>query len=297
MAEKPDDSAARNKHSQYTHPPGILVADYYRMPEGYFCDRPEGTKDWLIMYTLSGKGIVELENGEWLACTEGGIVIVPPGTPQVYRTSEGEIWEKIWAHFIPRLTWGDWLPSIRAGETVYHAILDDARTKALAEQAFRRILAYRFETRIEYREALTLNALEEILLLLAARRGGERTLDPRIQATLDTIARDFADPFTLEALAARVHLSPSRLSHLFKEQVGDSIVAVLTGYRLKQAEKLLIYTVRPITEIALSVGFNSSDYFARQFMRYYGQGPLQYRKLHAEAGERPNVSFASSRRR
>lgn len=297
MAEKPDDSAARNPYSQYTHPPGILVADYYRMPEGYFCDRPEGTKDWLIMYTLSGKGIFKLENGEKLACTEGGIVIVPPGTPQDYRTADGEIWEKIWAHFIPRLTWGDWLPSIRAGETVYHAILDDARTKALAEQAFRRILAYRFEHRSEYREALTLNALEEILLLLAARRGDERTLDPRIQETLDTIARDFADPFTLEELAVRVHLSPSRLSHLFKEEVGDSIVAVLTGYRLKQAEKLLIYTAGPITEIALSVGFNSSDYFARQFMRYYGQSPLQYRKHHAEVGKSSTVSVSPLQRR
>lgn len=297
MAEKPDDSADRSERSQYTHPPGILVSDYYRMPEGYFCERPEGTKDWLIMYTLSGKGIFKSASGESLACTEGVILIVPPGTPQDYRTAEGEVWEKIWAHFIPRLTWADWLPQVHAGETAHLTLLDDARTQELTERAFRRILAYRFESRSEYREALTLNALEEILLLLAARRGGERSLDPRIRETLDTIARDFADPFTLEELAVRVHLSPSRLSHLFKEEVGDSILAVLTGYRLKQAEKLLIYTARPITEIATRVGFNSSDYFARQFARYYGQGPLQYRKRHAEAGKSSASSLALSKRR
>ncbi|WP_232289033.1 helix-turn-helix domain-containing protein [Paenibacillus sp. Aloe-11] len=75
-----------------------------------------------------------------------------------------------------------------------------------------------------------------------------------------------------------VCLSPSRLSHLFKKQVGDSIIETLIKYRLNQAEKLIKYTIRPITEIALGVGFNSPDYFSRKFTDYFGVNPSKYRK-------------------
>lgn len=52
----------------------------------------------------------------------------------------------------------------------------------------------------------------------------------------------------------------------------------LLKFRLKQAEKKLTFTDRTVTEIALEVGFNSPDYFTRQFVKYYGVSPTQYRK-------------------
>lgn len=52
MANNPNYSAMRSADTQYTHPAGILVSDYYSETYGYTCYRPEGTKDWLIMYTF-----------------------------------------------------------------------------------------------------------------------------------------------------------------------------------------------------------------------------------------------------
>lgn len=264
----------------YTHLPGVLVADHYRVSDDYVCYRPEGTKDWLIMYTLSGQGTVKTVEGDSLECSAGAVTLIPPGTLQYYFTNEGEMWEKIWAHYTPRPSWLDWLPSDSANGAIDQIQIEDLHSREAIEKAFRRILAYRFDAAGDFREELMLNALEEVMLLLASLRVERRTLDPRIKQVLDRIAHDFSENFVIEDLARLVHLSPSRLSHLFKDQVGESIIAVLNGYRLKQAEKLLRYTPHSVTEIALSVGFNSPDYFTRQFVQYYGMGPLQYRKRH-----------------
>ncbi|MHA7963949.1 helix-turn-helix domain-containing protein [Paenibacillus sp. CAU 1782] len=278
MAKKPTYPAIDLKNDQYTHPSGILISDYYNQPYGYTCYRPEGTKDWLIMYTLSGKGSVNNGCKGYLTCAEGTITLISPGTLQDFFTEEGHNWELLWAHFIPRLTWMDWLPSSNTEGPIFHLSIEDDKTRNVLEKAFRRVLSYRLDDNALLQDELTLNALEEIILLIASRNHRLKELDPRIKEVLDILSQHYTEDHNVQDLANRVCLSPSRLSHLFKEQVGDSIIETLMKYKLKQAEKLLQYTLRPITEIALGVGFNSPDYFSRQFASYYGVSPSQYRK-------------------
>ncbi|WP_019910953.1 helix-turn-helix domain-containing protein [Paenibacillus sp. HW567] len=278
MANNPNYPAMRILDDQYTHPAGILVSDFYSQPYGYTCYRPEGTKDWLIMYTLSGRGSIYNGDGEYLACTERMLTIVSPGTPQNYFTVEGYTWEKLWAHFLPRLNWMDWLPSSNTKGPIFHLHIDNENSSRALESAFRRVLSYRLHRDVLLRDELTLNALEEIILLVASQNQRKKELDPRISEVLEILATNYMEEHLVEDLASRVCLSPSRLSHLFKEQVGDSIVETLIKYRLNQAEKLIKYTVRPITEIALGVGFNSPDYFSKKFTGYFGISPSNYRK-------------------
>lgn len=283
MAKKPDYSAMRTRHEQYTHPPGILVSDYYKEPYGYSCYRPKGTKDWLIMYTLSGKGFVNNGGQDDLECTEGVLVMIPPGVLHDYYTAEGEVWEKLWAHFIPRMTWTNWIPASNTAGPIYFVQIDNSFARNSIESAFRRALSYRLDSFADLRDELTLNALEEIILLLSSLLADKKLLDSRVKEVLNILAQQFSEQHLIDDLARKVCLSPSRLSHLFKEQVGSSIVETLTKYRLKQAEKLLLYTLRPITEISLGVGFHSPDYFTKQFFNYYGSTPSQYRRQHRQA--------------
>ncbi|UQZ32306.1 AraC family transcriptional regulator [Paenibacillus sp. PK3_47] len=268
-----------------THPPGILISDHYIQPYGYNCYRPEGTKDWLIIYTLSGKGLLNNGGKEYLSCTAGTLTILSPGTLQDYFTEEGQTWELLWAHFLPRTTWADWLPAGNTGGPVFYLNIDDEVSSRAIEAAFRRVLSYRLSGDTLLRDELTLNALEEIILLVASCSGQKKTLDPRVKEVLGIISKHYMDSHLIETLADQVCLSPSRLSHLFKEQVGDSIIETLMNHRLKQAEKLIKYTLRPITEIALNVGFSSPDYFTRRFTSYYGVNPSLYRKQHRSIAE------------
>ncbi|OKP94892.1 helix-turn-helix domain-containing protein [Paenibacillus sp. P46E] len=281
MANNPYNPAVFSPRIQYTHPPGILVSDYYSAPEGYTCYRPNGTKDWLIMYTLAGQGYINNGDEGELLCTEGTITILSPGVRQDYYTAEGSVWGKFWAHFIPRITWMDWIPASNTGGPIYHHLIEDSNTRQAIESAFHRMLSYKFSNN-SLQDELTLNALEEIVLIVAGLHKVHKTVDPRIKEILDLLAKHYAEDHHIEDLARRVCLSPSRLSHLFKEQVGDSIIGTLTKYRLKQAENLLKYTLRSVTDIALGVGFSSPDYFGRQFASFYGVTPSKFRSLHTQ---------------
>lgn len=284
MAINPAYPAMPLTSKQDTHPPGILISDHYVRPYGYNCYRPEGTRDWLIMYTLSGRGIINNGGRAYLECTPGTITLLSPGTLQDYFTEEGQVWELLWAHFLPRLAWADWLPSGNTGGPIFQLHIDEANSCRAIEAAFWRVLSYRLNGDTLLRDELTLNALEEIILLVASHNEQKKTLDPRIQEVLDILSKHYMEDHRIEELAGRVCLSPSRLSHLFKEQVGDSIIETLMKCRLKQAEKLMKYTLRPITEIALSVGFHSPDYFTRRFTSYYGINPSLYRKQQRSNG-------------
>lgn len=273
-AMNPNNTAMRES---WTHPPGILVSEYYNQPYGYTCFRSAGTKDWLVMYTISGKGIIE-NNGNTLECLEGDITVIPPGTPHLFYTAPDSVWEKLWAHFMPRETWLGWIRLPKTTHPLIHMKIRNQTHKTYIQNAFMRTIRYNLEPMLSHQEDLAMNALEEIILLIASENANDNFMDPRIKEVLSLLSQQYMEPHHVEDLAQMVCLSPSRLTHLFKEQVGESIIDTLLKYRLKQAEKKLAYTERSVTEIALEVGFNSPDYFTRQFTKFYGTNPSRYRK-------------------
>jgi AraC family transcriptional regulator of arabinose operon len=126
---------------------------------------------------------------------------------------------------------------------------------------------------------LALNALEEILLLATQTytQSQTRQLDPRIEAVLAHVSTRLDAPISVPELARSVALSPSRLAHLFKAEVGDSITRMHLKLRLRHAARLLEFTSRQISEIAHDVGFQSPFYFSHQFKAHYGVSPQTYR--------------------
>lgn len=88
----------------------------------------------------------------------------------------------------------------------------------------------------------------------------------------------FAEPISRDDLARHVGLSDDYLTACFRKEMGMTPVAYLTRYRVNQAKQLLTKTTRPITEIALDVGFSDSGYFSRVFRREVGLSPEAFRK-------------------
>lgn len=102
--------------------------------------------------------------------------------------------------------------------------------------------------------------------------------DDRIQDVLVFMNRHYAENIEITTLARLVSLSPSRLSHLFKEQMGQTITERLSQIRLRRAASMLHSTSMQVTDIAFAVGFNSLSFFTRKFNREYGVTPTRYRK-------------------
>lgn len=96
--------------------------------------------------------------------------------------------------------------------------------------------------------------------------------DERIQKVVGVLHRqDESEPDVAE-LAASVGLSPSRLRHLFREQLGIPIRSYRLWRRMSRAVEL-IPEARSITELAHAAGFADSAHLSRAFRQLFGMSP------------------------
>ena len=133
------------------------------------------------------------------------------------------------------------------------------------------------------------NSLEELIIFLIRFQKTFEIPDittsfhnPELANTIQTSARyirkNYANIITLEAMAKKANMSPAYFSKKFREVTSFGFKEYLIRIRLAESCKLLLDTTDSITEIALSCGFNDSNYFGDLFRKVKGVSPLQYRK-------------------
>ncbi len=79
-------------------------------------------------------------------------------------------------------------------------------------------------------------------------------------------------------LADKFHISVYSVGRICKSVYGVNFSDYVTGKRMEKARELLLETSLPIGEIAVSVGIEDSNYFARMFKQNYGLSPKEFRK-------------------
>lgn len=94
---------------------------------------------------------------------------------------------------------------------------------------------------------------------------------------LDELDRDYAQPFSLQDLARRYHVSPGCLSSHFSRYVGMRPMQYVTLSRLTRARVLLMHTETPVVQVAQQCGYNDVSSFVRRFREEFGVTPLQFR--------------------
>lgn len=86
-----------------------------------------------------------------------------------------------------------------------------------------------------------------------------------------------AEHIRLERLVAYMGYSKSRFFTLFKEHTGLTPADWLSRFRIRQAQRLLRETSRPVAQIASATGFASPQYFIAAFRRHTGVTPTHWR--------------------
>ena len=100
----------------------------------------------------------------------------------------------------------------------------------------------------------------------------------QIRPAVEFIEANYDHQMSLADVASSVHLSVSRLAHLFKEQMGITVIDMLTNVRVDRAKELLLSTEKNCTEICFAVGYNNQSYFTRTFKEMTGLTPKQFRE-------------------
>ena len=88
----------------------------------------------------------------------------------------------------------------------------------------------------------------------------------------------FDENFSLQAMADRFSLTPSNLSHYFKNCTGQGVQEYAQALRKKEAAALLANTDEPVQIIGARVGMPNVSSFIRFFKQQTGVTPGQYRR-------------------
>jgi len=92
------------------------------------------------------------------------------------------------------------------------------------------------------------------------------------------IEKNYTTSINLQDIADNMYLSPYYLSHIFKQELGESPINYMINCRINEAKSLLVTSSKLISEIASIVGYENAQYFTMLFKKRTGKSPGQYRK-------------------
>jgi len=254
----------------------VLEADEFHSNTSYSTWRRRGTDDWLLIFTLSGRGLIATDGEPWTVGA-GEAVLYQPGMPQSYGTDpDAGLWKFLWSHFHLQREWGAWLNWPEKVKGLRYVKV------SRRDQVMRIATALR-ETILNNRQgipgsqALAVNSLERALILLHIAEGSHQ-IDERVRRAVDILASEPERPFSMTELARRCAISSSRLAHLFSEQIGRSPQQYHEQVRLQRAAQLLRTTALPVQEIAAHSGYDDPFYFSNRFRKAFGKSPSMFRR-------------------
>jgi len=123
-----------------------------------------------------------------------------------------------------------------------------------------------------------LNYLKEVCERIGNRR--EKPVPEVITEIMRIIHRRYPDNLTIADIASQVYLAKTYICLLFKQETGETINEYMTRVRMEKAKELLQDTEQKLADICLAIGYAEPSYFTKQFRKYTGMNPSDYRDLH-----------------
>lgn len=74
-------------------------------------------------------------------------------------------------------------------------------------------------------------------------------------------------------------ISVQHLSRLFRKKLNITVVEQINTARIDLAKKLILQDGMTVNKVAESVGYSNNVTFTRNFRRYVGMSPSEYREV------------------
>lgn len=237
-----------------------------------------GIRDhYCIHHILSGSGVYTTGKVS-VRLNAGDTFILFPGVELQYQADKDEPWEYCWAGFMGT----DAASIIRntgfCKETPY--ILKGKIPEEEVRSGLEEIYKNKGNT-YESSVAMTgsLYSLLAVFMHYADRTEPEKDSHVMyVEKAMSYIETNYSYPITVEDIAYYVGISRSHLFRSFQNYMRKSPKDYLSGYRIRQACRLLRETDLSVSTIAYSVGFENNLYFSKAFRKQKGMSPSEYRR-------------------
>lgn len=91
------------------------------------------------------------------------------------------------------------------------------------------------------------------------------------------LEKHYNEVITRNHVESLVHLNRDYVNREFKEATGYSLMEYIQYYRMQMAKKMLTSTDDTVSEICITIGYDSPAYFSKIFKKWEGITPVEYR--------------------
>lgn len=112
-----------------------------------------------------------------------------------------------------------------------------------------------------------------------ARPNGASRKMRQFKVVLAYMEEHYQEKWPVETLASLIDMSVDHFYKFFKSFAGMSPIEYVNDLRIQKAKLMLVKDrSKSVTEIALLTGFYDASYFSKQFKRFAGCTPLEYKR-------------------
>ena len=134
-------------------------------------------------------------------------------------------------------------------------------------------------------EVIRDSLMQSMMVILARNLFGQTRTRPILKDSVEPILlyvrQHIYNPpdLTMEHLAEVFNYAPAYISIFFKKQTGESLKQYIIKHKIKLIEARLLYSQLTLSEIADEFGYTDESHFCKQFRKYTGITPTEFRKM------------------
>lgn len=248
-------------------------------PDEYFFTWGKGRilHEWQFSLIEQGRGTVEFRNRRY-AVRKGSLMVLPPECWHRYRPNKKTGWTTLWFGIS-----GDLASRLIGGigfrpEGEVRSLSHFPKSLRLFESTIRDILGR--DSDHPYSTVTHILSLVTTIIDESSHADDGALNADLINRAQSHILEHVTEAVDFEALAESLGLPYRTLRYMFKKETGASLLQYQLDIRLARAKNLLRSTDMQIAEIARTLGFNSTWYFAHFFQQRIHMSAAAYRKKH-----------------
>ncbi|SHH73640.1 AraC family transcriptional regulator [Clostridium grantii] len=233
-------------------------------------ERPEGTKNYLLIQCLSGYGKIHFGDKRF-SIEPGDVFIWKPDAEQYYYDSGNESWCVNWISFncigLPIYMEESFYVSkdcpISLGLSMFDTIKKRIQEETVEGHIQAAVALFSFLSEIYICDRQAINKVDGFDITLVS----------------DYMKQNLTKQLTLDGLSEVFHFSESYLCRLFNRVYHRTPIQYFIELKIDKAKRLLLSDgEEKIRDIAKQCGYEDQVYFARVFKKYVGMSPSIYRK-------------------
>ncbi len=250
----------------------ITELGFYPTAKYHYRERGQGINEFLLIYCIAGKGMIEI-NHQSTAMNTGKIFCIPQKKPHRYFSDSKEPWSILWMHF----SLADAALFPVADRTP--VIIKSPEKSSLIQNHFIELFQLG-EQEYSLNNFICISQLMRALLAEVFFLKDGRSYDKQNQMlnkAITYMAHHIADDLSLNQIADQLTISPSYLSAVFKAYTQKAPMTYFSDLKMEQACKYLRMSELKNYEIAQKIGYKDPYYFSRAFKKKMKVSPKEYR--------------------